>query len=192
MQQNEQESQDAADPQETIEQSAQTAEQDRGDTMVRLQQELEAERRKSEEYLDLLRRSQADFVNYRRRAGQEQGEARSAGQMALLQQLLPVLDDLGRALDATPADLAGQPWVQGIELVSRRLASTLEGLDVRQIGKEGEQFDPRWHEAVATGAQEDVPAGTILHVAQPGYVMGERIIRPAQVVVAAAMSPTSS
>ncbi|MEO6888896.1 MAG: nucleotide exchange factor GrpE [Ktedonobacteraceae bacterium] len=181
--------------QETIEQSAQTeqtAEQDRGETMARLQQELEAERHKSEEYLDLLRRSQADFVNYRRRAGQEQGEARSAGQMELLQRLLPVLDDLGRALAATPPDLAERPWVQGIQLVSRRLTSTLEELDVRQIGKEGEQFDPRWHEAVATGEQADAPEGTILHVAQPGYAMGERIIRPAQVVVAAAMSPTSS
>ena len=158
----------------------------------RLEQELQAEQRKSEEYLDMLRRSQADFINYRRRVGQDKAEADTATQIALLQRLLPVLDDLGRALTSTPAELAGQPWVQGIHLVARRLGGVLEELGVRQVGREGERFDPRWHEAVAMGVQPAVPEGTILHVAQPGYILGERIIRPARVVVSTAPASADS
>jgi molecular chaperone GrpE len=67
----------------------------------------------------------------------------------------------------------------------------LDQLGVRQIGTPGEAFDPRWHEAITTEARADVPEGTILRVAQPGYVLGERVIRPAQVSVARAPSAVS-
>lgn len=149
-----------------------------------LQAELEAVQAKSEEYLDLLRRTQADFINYKRRIGQEQTEARIAAQAAILDQILPVLDDLGRALQATPPELRDNSWVQGILLVAKRLMSVLEQLGVRQIGQSGEKFDPRWHEAVTREARSDVPEGTILQVFRPGYILGDRVIRPAQVAVA--------
>lgn len=152
---------------------------------------LPAEQQKAEECLDLLRRTQADFVNYRRRMSQEQAEARIAAQSALLSQLLPVLDDFGRALGAAPAELATHPWVQGLLLVARRLTTLLDQLGVHQIGTPGEMFDPRWHEAITTEARADVPEGTILQVTQPGYVLGERVVRPAQVVVARAPSTVS-
>jgi molecular chaperone GrpE len=152
---------------------------------------LSAEQQKAEECLDLLRRTQADFVNYRRRMSQEQAEARIAAQSAMLSQLLPALDDLGRALRAAPAELATHPWVQGLLLVARRLTTLLDQLGVRQIGTPGEAFDPRWHEAITTEARADVPEGTILQVTQPGYVLGERVVRPAQVVVARAPSTVS-
>ncbi len=141
---------------------------------------------RAEEYLDLLRRTQADFINYRRRAAQEQAEGRAAAQSALIEQLLPALDDLGRALGSAPPDLAGHPWVQGILLVARQLMVTLEQLGVQQIGRPGERFDPRWHEALMVESHPDVPTGTVVKVVRPGYVMGERVIRPAQVVVASA------
>lgn len=152
--------------------------------VIQLAQQLEAEQQKNEEYLDLLRRTQADFINYKRRTGQEQSEERITAQLALLNQLLPVLDDLGRALQAAPPELANQPWVQGIFLVSRGLMSVLEQLGVRQFASPGEHFDPRRHEALTTQAQPGVPEGTILQVTRPGYALGERVIRPAQVIVA--------
>ena len=131
-------------------------------------------------------RAQADFINYKRRATQEQGEARVSAQARLLETLLPVLDDLGRALESAPEELAEQPWVQGIHLVARRLATTLQQLGMRQMGTPGESFDPRWHEAIMAEPHPDLPEGTVVHVVRPGYTLGERVIRPAQVVVAAA------
>ena len=159
-----------------------------GTNLSQAEQQLEAEQRKSEEYLDLLRRSQADFANYKRRMNQEQGEARAAGQADAIQQLLPVLDDLGRALRSAPPELSDAPWVQGLVLVSKRLIATLEQLGVRQIGKPGDPFDPRWHEAVTMETRSDIPEGTILTVFRPGYALGERVIRPAQVIVSQAPS----
>lgn len=153
-----------------------------------LEQKLTEEQQKAEEYLNLLQRTQADFINYRRRSTQELIDGRTTAQMAVLERLLPVLDDLGRALDATPPELANHPWVQGILLVSKRLMATLEQLGVRQVGKLGEQFDPRWHEALTMEPRADVAEGTIVNVARQGYTLAERVIRPAQVVVAGAPS----
>jgi molecular chaperone GrpE len=152
------------------------------------EQPLTSEQQKVEECMDMLRRTQADFVNYRRRTNQEQAEGRVAAQSALLSQLLPVLDDLRRALEAAPAELNEHPWVQGLFLVARRLTTQLEQLGVRQIGTPGEHFDPHVHEAITTQVQPDVSEGTVLRVMQPGYALGERIIRPAQVSVAGAPS----
>jgi len=151
----------------------------------------QGEQQKAEEYLDLLRRTQADFVNYRRRINQEQAEGRIAAQSNLLSQLLPVLDDFGRALGAIPPELAAHPWVQGLFLIARRFTTLLEQLGVQRIGTPGEPFDPHWHEAIIKETRADVPEGTILHVSQPGYTLGERVIRPAQVSVAGASSPMS-
>lgn len=150
-----------------------------------LEQQLAEAQQQQQECLDVLRRTQADFINYKRRALQEQVEARAASQGELLETLLPVLDDLGRALEATPTELADQSWVQGLHLVARRLGQTLQQIGVEQVGLPGEVFDPRWHEAVLTEPRSDMPEGTVVHVARPGYALGERVLRPAQVVVAA-------
>jgi molecular chaperone GrpE len=185
MQQNGQEQQERS----RLQQPEREGEPDSAPVSAQGEQRLLAEQLKTEECLDLLRRTQADFVNYRRRMSQEQAEGRIAAQSALLSRLLPVLDDLGRALGAVPPELATHPWVQGLLLVERRLTTLLDQLGVRQIGTPGEPFDPRWHEAITTEARADVPEGTILRVALPGYVMGERVIRPAQVSVAVTPSP---
>src|SRR6266516_4279386 len=174
-----------------MQQNRQEGEPNSATVSAQVEQRLTAEQQKAEECLDLLQRTQADFVNYRRRMSQEQAEARIAAQSALLSQLLPVLDDLGRALGAAPPQLAAHPWVQGLFLVARRLTTVLSQLGVRQIGAPGERFDPRWHEAITTEPRADVPEGTILHVAQPGYALGERVIRPAQVSVASTPSHVS-
>lgn len=189
MQQNGQEQQESKPLQQTAEQPEREGEPDSATALAQVEQQLTAEQQRAEEFLDLLRRTQADFVNYRRRMSQEQAEGRIAAQSALLSQLLPALDDFGRALRAAPPELASHPWVQGLFLVARRLTTLLDQLGVRQIGTPGEPFDPRWHEAIATEARTDVPEGTILHIAQPGYAQGERVIRPAQVSVASTPSP---
>lgn len=188
MQQKEQETQEK-EPQEhkSLPQAAEQPEQEVSPPAAdERDQEVSAEHRKAEEYLDLLRRTQADFVNYRRRINQEQAETRMVGQSELLSRLLPILDDFGRALGATPPDLAKNAWAQGLFLIARRLTGALDQLGVRQLGTPGDAFDPRWHEAITTEVRADVPEETILQVLQPGYALGERVIRPAQVIVASA------
>ena len=191
MQQNGQEQQERRPLQQTDEQPEREGEPSSSTVSAQLEQRLTAEQQKTEECMDLLRRTQADFVNYRRRMSQEQAEVRIAAQSALLSQLVPVLDDLGRALKSAPQDLATNSWVQGLFLVARRLTTLLDQLGVRQIGTPGERFDPHWHEAISTEERADVPEGTIVRVAQPGYALGERVIRPAQVVVAQSPSQVS-
>jgi molecular chaperone GrpE len=191
MQQNGQEQEERRRQQETAQQPEGEGKPNSAADPAQVQQRLTAEQQKAEECLDQLRRTQADFVNYRRRMSQEQAEARIAAQSAMLSQVLPVLDDLGRALGAAPPELATHPWVQGLFLVARRLTTLLDQMGVRQIGTAGEPFDPHRHEAITTEVRTDVPEGTILHVIQPGYVLGERVIRPAQVIVARAPSPVS-
>ena len=151
-----------------------------------LEQQLAEAERQQQACKDALLRAQADFVNYKRRAAQDQAEAREVAQGETVEALFPVLDDLGRALESAPAELAQQPWVQGIHLVARQLTTALQHLGVRQIGAPGESFDPRWHEAVMTEQRSDVPEGTIVRITRPGYALDERILRPAGVVVAAA------
>ena len=205
MQQNEQNQQGRSDLPEAVEQpvlegevlsaadldeeARQSRQEQQGVALDEGAQELRAVQQKADEYLDLLRRTQADFVNYRRRMTQEQAEARITAQIALLNQLLPVLDDFERALEVTPPDLEKHPWVQGLFLVARRLTTLLEQLGVQQIGACGDQFDPRQHEAISMEASADVPEGSIVQIVRPGYVLGERVIRPAQVIVASAPEP---
>ncbi len=185
MQQNSRDQQERRDQQQTTEQPEQEGEQNSAPVSSQVEQQ------STEECMELLRRTQADFVNYRRRMSQEQAEGRITAQIALLSRLLPALDDLGRALGTAPPELATNPWGQGLLLVARRLTTLLDQLGVRQIGAPGEPFDPYLHEAISTEARSDVPEGTILRVAGPGYVLGDRVIRPAQVTVARAWSPAS-
>jgi len=178
--------------QEAVEQPQLEGESNSASISAQREQQPSVEQQKADEYRDLLQRTQADFINYRRRMSAEQAEGRIAAQSELLSSLLPVLDDVGRALGAVPSDLATDPWVQGLFLIARRLTTLLDQLGVQQIGASGEPFDPHWHEAIMTEARADVPEGTILQVAQPGYTLGERVIRPAQVSVAGPLSPTSA
>src|SRR6185312_1537203 len=101
---------------------------------AQVEQQLTEVQQKAEECMDLLRRTQADFVNYRRRMNQEQAQGQVAVQGALLSQVLPVLDDLRRALSDVPQELANHPWVQGVSLVARQIMTLFEQLGVRQIG----------------------------------------------------------
>src|SRR5579884_190764 len=154
------------------------------DPLAALTAELDAARRQAEEYLALAQRIQADFQNYRRRTEQERAEALERGRAEVVLQILPVLDDFERALAALPPERHEEEWVQGLRLIERKLRAVLESLGVERIAAEGRPFDPWEHEAVAHEAREGVEPGTVAAVTRQGYRLGNRVLRPAQVVVA--------
>jgi molecular chaperone GrpE len=132
----------------------------------------------------MAQRERADSQNYRRRAEQEKAEAFDRGRGEVLLQVLPVLDDFERALEALPAERREEDWVQGLMLIERKLRAALESTGLERIAAEGQPFDPWEHEAVLHEDRSDVEAGTVATVARQGYRLGGRVLRPAQVVVA--------
>ena len=154
------------------------------DDLDKLRAELAEIEQKADEYLRLAQRTQADFINYRRRVDDERAQQARDATIGFLQRLLPILDDFERAFaNATPQDLESN-WARGVQLVERNLRGLLAAEDVQRIPAEGAEFDPREHEAVGSQPSSDVPEGYILHVTRQGYRKGERVIRPAQVIVA--------
>ncbi|MCK9518707.1 MAG: nucleotide exchange factor GrpE [Dehalococcoidia bacterium] len=141
---------------------------------------LEELREKADSYYKNWQRSAADFINYKRRVEQEKAETSRFATAALIINLLPVYDDLERAVEAVDAHLAGLNWVQGVIAIQRKFWNMMEAMGVSEIPAAGEQFDPALHEAVA---QQPGPEGQILHVAQKGYRIGDRVIRPSMVIV---------
>jgi len=137
-----------------------------------------------DEYLALAQRTQADFENYRKRVARESALAQERGVAKLVNELLPALDNLDRALAAAAAD---DPLLEGVRLVRSELSAALARVGVESFAPLGQKFDPALHEAMATTshAGSGREEGTIVEVYQPGYRLGEQIIRPARVVVAA-------
>ena len=155
------------------------------DELEALREELDAARGQSEQYLDDLRRERAAFQNYKKRQQAEQTEMRQVAAAGVLTQILPILDDLERALGAIPEDEAEQPWAQGIHLIQRKLHTTLESVGLVPITAEpGDPFNPFVHEAVTYEEHEGFDEGEIIAVVQKGYKLNERTLRPAMVRVA--------
>ena len=113
-----------------------------------LTKQLEEERQKSEAYLANWQRTQADFVNYKRRTEQDRSEATKFSNAMLIINLLPAVDDLERAFDTVPTNLAGLTWFEGLRLIHRKLMTILENQGLQAIEAEGKDFDPNLHEAV--------------------------------------------
>ena len=146
--------------------------------------ELEAVTRERDDYLDALRRLKAEFDNYRKRAQRDQESLVARAGERLVKELLPVLDDLGRALDAAEEHQEAQ-LEEGVRLVHRSLASLLEREGLAEIETNG-RFDPHVHEALLSQPSE-AEEGSVLEVVQKGYRLGERVLRPARVVVSAGL-----
>ena len=163
-----------------------------------------------DDYLALAQRTQADFENFRRRTARESALAQERGAVKLARELLPALDNLDRALDSAAAEEArrasgqrpagGRPsssvrgpagpaedflLLQGVRLVREEFAAALGRVGIESFSPVGEVFDPTLHEAVVHQPCDGAPSGTVAEVYQPGYRLGEQIIRPARVVVAA-------
>jgi molecular chaperone GrpE len=167
----------------------------------KLEQDLEqltAKAEKADEYLELAQRTRADFENYRKRAAREAAAAQERGVTKLAKELLPAVDNLDRALQAvqsavgaeadgggTASDNGTATLVSGIKLVHDDVIAALARAGIERFSPEGERFDPQLHEAVAQIPVEGAESGTVVEVYQRGYRLGEVVIRPARVVVAA-------
>jgi molecular chaperone GrpE len=138
-----------------------------------------------DEYLALAQRTQADFENYRKRVARDAITAQERGVAKLAKELLPALDNLDRAIEAAEDGEGGDPFLAGVRLVRSELSAALARLGIEAFAPLGEPFDPNLHEAVAQQPVEDAASGTVAEVFQNGYRMGESIIRPARVLVAA-------
>ncbi len=137
--------------------------------------------RERDEYLDSLQRLKAEFDNYRKRAAREQESLMARASERLVTALLPVLDDLGRALEAAESHEEAK-LEEGVRLVQRALADALAREGLAEIEADG-IFDPNIHEALLA-QPSDSPSGTVIDVVQKGYRLGDRVLRPARVVVA--------
>ena len=141
--------------------------------------ELEKER---DEYLDALRRLKAEFDNYRKRTAREHEAMSARATEALLRELLPILDDLERALEAAEQHEEAK-LEDGVRLVHRELEEAVRRHGLEEIETNG-AFDPHVHEALLTQPGEEAEPGSVLQVLQKGYRLGDRVLRPARVVVA--------
>ena len=146
-----------------------------------LQKRLEEAQAKAAENLDGWQRSQAEFVNYKNRVQRDREMDYASMKGDIIRKLLPVLDDLERSLAHRPE---GDSWADGVELVARKFQIILENEGVKRIDAAGQLFDPNFHEAISSEPSEDVESGHVIEAVQTGYMLGERVVRPAMVRVA--------
>jgi molecular chaperone GrpE len=152
----------------------------------RLTGELEAARRQSDEYLALLQRERAEFSNYKRRTAEERERELGLAGEDLIRKVLTIADDFDRAIDARPAELAGNAWAEGIAAIDRKLQALLDSEGVKRIeASPGRRFDPREHDAIANVPAKDRRDGEIVEEVRRGYRLRDRVLRPALVAVAA-------
>jgi molecular chaperone GrpE len=147
-------------------------------------EELTAKAEMADEYLGLAQRTKADFENYRKRASREAAAAQERGVAKLALELLPAVDDLDRALQATDGHEESDTLASGVKLVHAGVLAALARLGIEPYSPVGEPFDPQHHEAVAQQPVEGAKPGTIVEVYQRGYRLGDSVLRPARVVVA--------
>jgi molecular chaperone GrpE len=146
--------------------------------------------KENEELKDRALRAAADMENLRRRTARELQDARAYSAANFARDMLSVSDNLRRALDAIPAeakaagDAGFTALIDGVEMTERAMLAALERHGVKKLQPEGEKFDPNFHQAMFEVNNPDVPANTVVQVVQPGYSIGERVLRPAMVGVA--------
>ena len=162
---------DPANEQETLEATEEAAGDDPAASVER----------QRDEYLALAQRTQADFENFRKRAAREAAAAGERARGTLVRELLPVLDNLERALAS--AEEGEQHLAEGVKLVHSELLAVLQRNGVEQFDPSGERFDPTFHEALSTREEEQTDSGVVLDVIEKGYRVNGSVLRPARVVV---------
>jgi molecular chaperone GrpE len=153
---------------------------------MKLEEQLAKAQEDAKKYFNNWHRAEADFQNYKRRTEQEREELRRFGNVSVIINLLPVLDDFERAFASLDSHLAGLSWFDGMLLIYRKLRQLLENAGVKQIETEGQAFDPRFHEAVAHVEGDE---GKVVSEVQRGYMLHDRVLRPAMVVVGKGNAP---
>ncbi len=141
---------------------------------------LREETEKAQTHLSSWQRAAADYQNLKRRMEQERSEVGRLANASLVINLLPLLDDLERALRTVDTKLAGLTWIDGVWLIYRKFQAVLENAGVKEIEADGLPFDPNVHEAISEAPGEE---GKVVSVVQKGYMLGERVIRPSMVIV---------
>jgi molecular chaperone GrpE len=149
-----------------------------------LSKHLQKTQQKSEEYLDGWQRSRAEFANYRKRVERERQQIYQNTASEIIRRYLDVLDDLERALKNVPEDPATAEWAKGIDLIFRKLLTILESEGIKPMDAQGAEFDPNLHEAISQEDNPEVESGHIIEVVRTGYMIGDRVLRPATVRVA--------
>lgn len=170
-----------AEPEEVAQAEAEATEE-----VESLKKALAEEKDKAEKYLANWQRAQADFINYKRRSEQERAEVVNYANSALILSILPVVDDLERALASVPDEFAESTLVEGIRHIYRKLQGALEAQGVSVIEAEGKDFDPNFHEAVMMVEGEE---GKVIGETQKGYKLRNRVVRPSKVMVGKGSEP---
>jgi molecular chaperone GrpE len=168
---------------EQVQGPAETEATAEGEVAVEEVDELQETARERDEYLDALQRLKAEFDNYRKRTAREQADLSSRAAQRLVNELLPVLDDLERALAAAEEHEEAK-LEEGVRLVHRSLVEALQREGLAEIETRG-AFDPHVHEALLSQPDDEKESGEILDVLQKGYRMGDKVLRPARVIVVA-------
>ena len=161
--------------------AAGTGEVSFGDAEAPAASELQIAQDKADDYLELARRTQADFENYRKRMARENAAAIDRGVGKLAKELLPALDHLDHALKAAEGH---EDVVKGFALVRDEIVRALDRVGIQPFAPQGEAFDPNEHEAMAQQPVDGAEAGTVVEVYQSGYRINGAVLRPARVVVA--------
>ena len=149
-----------------------------------LQQEIADTETKAQEYLDGWQRARAEFANFKKRVDRDQASVRQMAAANIYKNYLEVIDDLERALKDRPEDSEGAAWSSGIELIYRKLLSNMEVDGITVMVTQGKFFDPNFHEAISSEETEEFESGQIIEVLKNGYMVGDKVLRPALVRVA--------
>lgn len=155
-----------------------------GKQLIALQEKLAESEAKAAEYLDGWQRAQAEFSNYKKRQMRDQDQMANEARSRVLKRHLEMVDDLELILKNKPHEGAGAEWAKGIELLYRKLQSFLEAEGLTRLDPLGDPFDANLHEAVTEEESEKHESGTVIEVLRPGYLLGDRVLRPASVKVA--------
>jgi molecular chaperone GrpE len=165
---------------ETAEAKASSAEQGNGVTQAMY----DALQGQAQEYLEGWQRNRAEFANYKKRIEREMKDNHANAAGSVLRDILPAIDDFERAMSNTPEALKDDKWVGGVGMVLRKFNKILDDYNVIVLDPVGEPFDPNRHEAIGMDDSEDVATGHVTATMQKGYVLGDRVLRPALVRVA--------
>lgn len=154
------------------------------DERAELEAELTKAKTEAAEYLEGWQRARAEFANYKKRVERDQAYVYQNAASSVIRRYVELIDDLERALKNRPQEGDGLAWAGGIELIYRKFLAILESEGVTQMDPTGELFDPNLHEAVTSENSPEHESGAIIEVLQKGYLIGDRVLRPAMVRVA--------
>ena len=148
------------------------------------QEMYKAAQTQAQEYLEGWQRARAEFANYKKRIERELKDSHSSASGSVLKDILPAIDDFERAMSNVPPQLKDDAWVNGVGMVLRKLNKVLDDYGVVVIDPTGKEFDPSHHEAIGMDDSDEVASGHVTVTMQKGYLLGDRVLRPALVRVA--------